>query len=140
MEFQYLLMAVDSMHRKLFMKKIADTGLTPGQPKILNFLQTHDGANQTEIAAACYIETASMTSALNGMEAKGLIERRRLNGNKRTYYIYLTDKGKEMCQIIETAFAELKEDVFSKISSDNAGQFMNVFGEIYNQLTIMLED
>ncbi|MCD8014730.1 MAG: MarR family transcriptional regulator [Lachnospiraceae bacterium] len=140
MEFQNLLNTTHSMHRKLAMKMIADTGLTPGQPKILNYLYSHDGANQTEIAAACFIETASMTSVLNGMEAKGLVERRRQNGNRRTYYIFLTDKGKEMCRIIDAAFTEINEKVFVGISSEDVSFFMDVFERVYEQLAIMLEE
>ncbi len=140
MEFQNLLNTSHSMHRKLAMKMIADTGLTSGQPKILNFLYKHDGSNQTEIAAACFIETASITSILNGMEKKELIERRRLNGNRRTYYIYLTEKGKEMCKIIDKAFTDINSALFSTIPPEDLTIFFNVFEKIYNQLIIMLEE
>lgn len=64
----------------LFQKSLAasvrDTGLTPGQPKILDYLINHDGAIQREIAVSCHIEPASLTTILNGMENKGYIERR----------------------------------------------------------------
>lgn len=139
MEFQDLLNTTHSMHRKLAMKMISETGLTPGQPRILNYLYTHDGSNQTEIAAACFIETASLTSVLNGMEAKGLVERRRRNGNKRTYYIYLTDKGKDMCRIIDSAFTAINEKLFSDMPPEDVAVFMDVFGKIYAQLADMLE-
>ncbi len=140
MDFQDLLNTTHSMHRKLAMRMIADTGLTPGQPRILNYLYTHDGSNQTEIAAACFIETASLTSVLNGMEAKGLVERRRQNGNRRTYYIYLTDKGKEMCKIIDNAFTDINDKLFSNLPSEDVAVFMDVFGKVYEQLATMLEE
>ena len=64
----------------LFQKSLAasvrDTGLTPGQPKILDYLINHDGAIQREIAVSCHIEPASLTAILNGMENKSCIERR----------------------------------------------------------------
>ncbi|MCD8148214.1 MAG: MarR family transcriptional regulator [Clostridiales bacterium] len=140
MEFQDLLNTTHSMHRKLAMRMITDTGLTPGQPKILNYLYTHDGSSQTEIATACYIETASLTSVLNGMEAKGLVERRRQNGNRRTYYIYLTGKGKDMCRIIDNAFQEINEKLFSDIPSGDVAVFMDVFEKIYGLLAMMLRE
>ncbi|MCD8361827.1 MAG: MarR family transcriptional regulator [Lachnospiraceae bacterium] len=140
MEFQNLLNTTHSMHRKLAMKMISNTGLTPGQPRILNYLYTHDGSSQTEIAAACFIETASLTSVLNGMEAKGLVERRRQNGNRRTYYIYLTDKGKEMCRIIDEAFKEINVKLFSELPPEEVSVFMDVFEKIYEKLAEMLEE
>lgn len=63
---------------------IDNFGLTPGQPKVLDYLKEHDGASQKEIAGACGIEAGSLTSVLNRMEEKHMIERRILNGNRRT--------------------------------------------------------
>ncbi|MCD7825873.1 MAG: MarR family transcriptional regulator [Clostridiaceae bacterium] len=139
MEFQNLLITTHAMHRKYAMKMIEGTGLTRGQPKVLRYLDKKDGSNQTEIASGCFIETASMTSLLNGMEENGLIERRRMNGNKRTYYIFLTEKGKEMCQIINAAFEEINTKLFSDISLEDKETFIRVFEEVYYQLGMMLE-
>ncbi len=139
MDFHYTLLAAFSLHSKLFMKKLAGTGLTPGQPKILNYLDSHDGSMQNDIAAACFIEPASLTSALNGMESNGLVERRRENGNRRTYYIYLTPKGKEMCAIISAAFAEITNELFANIPAEDASSFMDTFSEIYEELEHMME-
>ncbi len=48
MEFSthYLLMADHAMLQKLVMSRIKPLGLTTGQPKVLDFLQDHDGAIQ----------------------------------------------------------------------------------------------
>lgn len=48
MEFSthYLLMADHAMLQKLVMSRIKPLGLTTGQPKVLDFLQDHDGAMQ----------------------------------------------------------------------------------------------
>ncbi len=139
MELHYTLLAVYSMHTKLLMKKLAGTGLTSGQPKILDFLKAHDGSMQNDIAAACFIEPASLTSALNGMEANGLVKRRRHNGNRRTYYVYLTPKGKEMCDVISNAFAEIRSEVFAAIPAEDAAAFMDTFAAIYDKLKGMME-
>ena len=113
MTFQYLLMANYTIYLKMVMKKLADTGLTMGQPRVLDYLYDHDGASQTEIASACLVEAASLTSTLNGMEEKGMVERRRKDGNRRSYYIFLTEKGWEMCTAVHEAFMELEKEAFS---------------------------
>ena len=73
--FHYLSMANHMMIQKKLMEQLKDTGLTLGQPKVLDYLKDHDGASQKEIAAGCLIEAGSLTSILNRMEEKGLIER-----------------------------------------------------------------
>ncbi len=50
MTFHYLLMAGHAIYLKQLMAELYHTGLTPGQPKVLDYLMEHDGANQKEIA------------------------------------------------------------------------------------------
>lgn len=68
----YLLMSDHLMIQKALVSSVKDTGLTPGQPKILDYLLHHDGAIQKEIAMFCHIEPASLTTILNGMEKKAI--------------------------------------------------------------------
>lgn len=42
----YLLMSDHFMIQKALVSSVKDTGLTPGQPKILDYLLHHDGAIQ----------------------------------------------------------------------------------------------
>ena len=99
--FHYLSMANHMMIQKKLMEQLKDTGLTLGQPKVLDYLKDHDGASQKEIAAGCLIEAGSLTSILNRMEEKGLIERKMLNGNRRTFHIFMTEAGKKNQKLIE---------------------------------------
>ena len=80
----YLIMANHFIFQKMLFSSIKDTGLSLGQPKILDYLKEHDGSVQKDIASACHIEQASLTSVLNGMEKKGLIVRKMLDGNRRS--------------------------------------------------------
>ena len=89
--FHYLSMANHMMVQKKLMEQLKDTGLTLGQPKVLDYLKDHDGASQKEIAAGCLIEAGSLTSILNRMEEKGLIERKMLKGNP-PYLSYFYDR------------------------------------------------
>ena len=114
----YLLMANHLLFQKSLMAGITDTELTPGQPKILDYLLLHDGAVQKEIAEACHIEPATITSVLLGMENKGLIVRKNVNGNRRSLYVYLTEKGKSLAQQVELTFGMIEEKALSGFGSD----------------------
>ena len=105
----YLIMANQMLVQKSLLEQLKDTGLTIGQPKILDYLKDHDGSNQKEIARACFLEAGSLTTILNKMEEKGLIERRILNGNRRSFHIYLTAEGKGKQKLVEKAFAEIEK-------------------------------
>ena len=94
----YLLMTDHFLFQKTLFGKIKETGLSIGQPKVLDYLKEHDGTTQREIAAACQIEPAS-----------NLIERRTLDGNRRSWHIFLTEKGKEQLKCVDAAFTEIEQ-------------------------------
>lgn len=135
MSFHYLLMANQAIYQRKLMELLSDTGLTAGQPKVLDYLSLYDGASQKEIAAYCYIEPASLTSVLNGMETKGLIERRRLNGNRRTFHIFLTEQGLIQAGRVREAFARIEAETFEGFSGEQVEGFMKMLADIHGHLT-----
>ena len=122
----YLTMANQMLIQKRLLERVKASGLTLGQPKILDYLKDHDGASQKEIAAGCFIEAGSLTSILNRMEEKGLIERRMLNGNRRTFHIFMTESGKKSQKLVEEAFVEIEEASLSLINTKEKYVFLNV--------------
>ena len=138
--FHYLLMASQSLFQRGVFARLRDTGLTSGQPKVLDYLGGHDGASQKEIAAGCHIEPASLTAVLNGMEAKGLIERRSLNHNRRTSHVFLTPRGIQMQEETQRVFARMERAVLEGVSPEEQLIFMQVLEGIYNRLSQQKEE
>ena len=132
--FHYLSMANHMMVQKKLMEQLKDTGLTLGQPKVLDYLKDHDGASQKEIAAGCLIEAGSLTSILNRMEEKGLIERKMLNGNRRTFHIFITESGKKNQKLVEETFEKIEETALNNVSEEEQKVFMEIFLRIYRNL------
>ncbi len=115
------------MFQKELLARLKGTGLTAGQPKILDYLKDHDGATQKEIAHGCHIEPGTLTTLLNRMEETGLVERRMLHGNRRSFYIFLTDKGKSKGKQVADAFEQLEAKAFRGISKEDQEVFMSLF-------------
>lgn len=132
--FHYLSMANHMMVQKKLMEQLKDTGLTLGQPKVLDYLKDHDGVSQKEIAAGCLIEAGSLTSILNRMEEKGLIERKMLNGNRRTFHIFMTESGKKNQKLVEETFEKIEETALNNVSEEEQKVFMEIFLRIYRNL------
>lgn len=132
--FHYLSMANHMMVQKKLMEQLKDTGLTLGQPKVLDYLKDHDGASQKEIAAGCLIEAGSLTSILNRMEEKGLIERKMLNGNRRTFHIFMTESGKKNQKLVKETFEKIEETALNNVSEEEQKVFMEIFLRIYRNL------
>lgn len=132
--FHYLLMANQALIHKKLLAGLKDTDLSLGQPKILEYLKVHNGSSQKDIASGCHIEAGSLTSVLGRMEDKGMIERKMLNGNRRSLYVFLTKKGEQLQETVEKEFAFLEDLAFEGISEDEREIFMDLFFKIYHNL------
>lgn len=126
----YLLMSGHLMFQKALFAKIKDTELTSGQPKVLDYLRNYDGAVQKNIAAACHIEPATLTSVLHGMENKGLITRKMLNGNRRSLHVYLTGKGRKMAGYVESIFCIIEKNALSGFSIEEKEMLISLLVKI----------
>ena len=135
--FHYLSMINHMTVQKKLMEQLKDTGLTLGQPKVLDYLKDHDGVSQKEIAAGCLIEAGSLTSILNRMEEKDLIERKMLNGNRRTFHIFMTESGKKNQKLVEEAFEKIEKTALNGISEEEQKLFMEIFYRIYRNIADM---
>ena len=130
----YLLMANHFMIQNALVTSVKDTGLTSGQPKVLDYLKDHNGAVQKDIAAGCHIEPASLTAILNGMETKGLIERRLCPDNHRFYNVYLTETGRLYVGRLENEFDTIESYALQNFSEADKEQLIEYLSRIYNTM------
>lgn len=113
----HLLMSCQMLLQKQLFSRLSDTQLTLGQPKILEFLECAEGCQQKEIAEACNIEPATVTTLLLNMETSGLIFRKMEEGNRRSLHVYLTDKGRQMMEKTLAALQETVQTAFRGLES-----------------------
>ncbi len=130
----YLLMFDHLMVQKALLISVKDTELTPGQPKVLDYLLHHDGAIQKEIAIFCHIEPASLTTILNGMENKGYIERKTVDNNRRSLHVYLTEKGKIYADRINLEFSRIESDALKGFDEKETQQLHELLNRVYTNM------
>lgn len=130
----YLLMSDHFLVQKSLITSIKDSELTPGQPKILDYLQNHNGCVQKEIAKGCHIEPASITVILKGMESKGYIERKMLKGDRRSLYVFLTEKGKKYIEYLNEKFDKVENTALKNFSEDEKQQLNDLLMRVYENM------
>lgn len=133
--FHQLLMKAYAMMNKKVMNEAQKLGLTAGQPKILEYLLAQEGAEQYRIAKHCEIEPATVGSILNRMEASGLVERRRLGTNRRSLYVYLTEKGRRAALEVEDIFANAEKTALEGIGAEEREKMSGILTEVYKNLS-----
>lgn len=98
--------------------RAAALGLSPGQPKILEFLAAQGEHEQKAIADYCEIEPATVSSILTRMEAVGLVTRRNRPGNRRSLYVSLTPRGQELAGALNGIFAEAEAQITAGLTAE----------------------
>ena len=126
----YLLMKAHGAVKRAVLAEGAKLGLTPGQPKILEFLMNNGESDQKTLAADCEIEQATAGGILLRMEAAGLIARRRREGNRRSLYVSLTPRGVETAQKMDEAAREVDRIAASLLSEGEEERLKNMLASV----------
>ena len=130
----YLLMKSHTLLNRKILSQAMKLGYSPGQPKVLEYLSKYEGSDQKTIAAYCEIEQATVGSILLRMENTGLIERRQAPGNRRSLYVYLTDKGRQAARDIAEVFSQADKTAEASLSPDEVMQLKMLLEKISNTL------
>ncbi|HJB79915.1 MarR family winged helix-turn-helix transcriptional regulator [uncultured Flavonifractor sp.] len=135
--FHYLLMATQSLFQRSVMAELNGSGLTAGQPKVLDYLGRHDGSVQKDIAAGCQIDPATLTGLLNRMEEKGLIRRCNEDGNRRSLHVYLTEQGWDKQREVRQTMERQSEAVQAGLSEEQRAQLLDCLYKVCANMTDM---
>ncbi|MDD3242115.1 MAG: MarR family winged helix-turn-helix transcriptional regulator [Eubacteriales bacterium] len=110
--------ATAGMHRRRARAHFAEVDISPGQPRILEYLEFHDGCIQRELATQCHLEPASITSVLCTMESKGYIRRVGVPGDKRAQQVWLTPSGWEQVKCCTEVYHQLSQECYAGFTDE----------------------
>ena len=128
------LLATHLTYKKYILSRLKDFGIKAGQPKIMYYIASNEGCRQKDIAQNCYIESATLSSVLLKMEKRGLIERKRLNSDKRAYAIYIKDKARPVFEAVQRVFDETLKLSLEGFSDEEAAEFEKYLERMENNL------
>lgn len=134
MTYHQLMLGAQSMFQNMVMNRAREIGLMPGQSKILDYLGEHNGSSLTEIAEGCFLSNATISGIIDRMEKNSLIERKQKDGNRRTYYIYLTEKGASALRQISDVFQEMENAAWQGIDPKDREQYIATLIKINKNL------
>src|SRR3978361_1563412 len=84
---------------------IRERELSHEQGFVLGYLAQNPGAIQRDIAQVSRTSAASVSSLLQGLERRGLVERRTEAGDERRKRVFATPTGAELIAGFDTAMA-----------------------------------
>ena len=131
-KFHKLLIGTHNSHYKMSISQFSALGLSPGQPKILEMLKQLEGCTQKELAKACDVEPATITSILPNMEKSDLIKREAIvyDAGKRAFRVSLTEKGKAMEGEVTRIFDEIEALSFKGFTEEEKEIFLSLLERV----------
>ena len=97
---------------------IRDRELSHAQSFVLGYLVQNPGAIQRDIAEVSRTSAASVSSLLQGLERRELIERRTDDGNERSKRVYITTSGSELIAGFAAAMAAADDTILAPLDAD----------------------
>ena len=97
---------------------VRDRGLSMEQAFTLGYLAQFPGVMQREIAKVSRTSAASVSSLLQGLERRGLIERRSEPGDERSKRVYATPEAVRLTSGFDEAMTAADETILAPLDED----------------------
>lgn len=97
-------------------------GLTESQFGALEALHHLGPLCQHELAGKVLKSAGNMTTVVDNLERRGLVERRRDGGDRRVVTVHLTDSGGTLVQEVYPQVVDVLVEMFSALSAKEQGQ------------------
>ncbi len=132
--------AVAAMHRLELLRRIqsrglmADCGLHPGQPRLLDYIREHPGCTQKEAADEMDVTAASAAASLKRLEKAGLVMRTQDKQDARRNRLYITDSGGQKIAEQFRRFDQLDQRMFRGMTAEEVEAFRRTCEKMFDNL------
>jgi DNA-binding MarR family transcriptional regulator len=95
-----LLLAASRLMGAFFAGTLVQAGLriSPAGLGVLRVLLAGDGLKSSDVAARGWSSPGTLTSVVNTLVREGYVERRQDPGDRRVVRLYVTEKGRQICE------------------------------------------
>lgn len=133
--FYFLLFKAFHAQRRCIRKDMDAYQLSPGQPKVLRYISSHDDCKLKDIAMECDIEPATVSKILNTLEDKGMLTRQIDQNNKRALKLRISDVGREAMAKWEIHCHDVEKIALEGFNDLEIEQFKAYLGRLYFNLS-----
>jgi DNA-binding MarR family transcriptional regulator len=116
-----------------YAEKVAQLELDPAQTGVLHLVAREAGLSQQALADRLGVVPSRVVGLVDGLERRGLVERRRSATDRRSYELRLTGPGRDlMARLREVATAHERE-VTAALDADERAQLVALLRKVADQ-------
>jgi DNA-binding MarR family transcriptional regulator len=109
--------------------------ISPAGLGVLRVLLAGDGLKSSDVAARGWSSPGTLTSVVNTLVREGYVERRRDAGDRRVVRLYVTDKGRRICQDYLASAGPHWRAAFAFVSPDDEPVIRRFFIDMIDQFS-----
>lgn len=115
----------------IFLERMAPFGLRPVDFSVLSIIAHNPGVTSRQLCTALGILPPNLVGMINGLEKRGLIERRPHPHDGRAVGLHMTAGGAGLMEQAEQTAAELEIDATQRLSAAERKTLMRLLQKIY---------
>jgi DNA-binding MarR family transcriptional regulator len=111
-----------------------EIGESPGRFATLTLIARNPGISQTELSLANGRDKSSLTPVVEDLVKRGLVERKRMDSDRRTYRLNLTPSGKKVLTMLTRCARRHERNLDRVIGERSRKRFIQILKKIAAEL------
>jgi len=120
--------------RQAFERRIAHTGLTRTQWRILAYLLRKEGQTQSELARLLDLERATIGQAIDRLESLKLVERRPHHTDRRVWQVHLRDAAYNLVPFLRDEADRLHDQTWANVADEDIATLEQLLDKLAGNL------
>ena len=135
-----LLLAASRIMGTFYAGTLAQSGLriSPAGLGVLRVLLAGDGLKSSDVAAKGWSSPGTLTSVVNTLVREGYVERRSDAGDRRVVRLFVTDKGRQVCEDYYSLAGPCWRDAFGFVDPADEPVIRKFFVDMIGQFSELI--
>ena len=135
-----LLLAASRLMGVFYAGTLVQAGLriSPAGLGVLRVLLAGDGLKSSDVAARGWSSPGTLTSVVNTLVREGYVERRSDTGDRRVVRLFVTDKGRQICEDYFALAAPRWQDAFDFVDPADEPVIRKFFVDMIGQFSELI--
>jgi DNA-binding MarR family transcriptional regulator len=129
----FLLAQVGAHAASKFAERLAELKLLPAHAGVFRTLASRPGITQQALATALGALPSRLVALIDDLEARGLLERRPQQSDRRSYALHLTEEGKSTLRAVGRIAREHQQSLLAALSQDEQQQLADLLQRVADQ-------
>jgi DNA-binding MarR family transcriptional regulator len=117
-----------------------ELGVSPLEGHVLTYLRKYAPAAVGELIRVFGVKQSTFTSLLDRLEKAGLVRRELNPGDRRSFLIHITDRGRELTARLNRLLEKLEDDLRARVRRPDVKGFHAVMGAVEDVTRVRLRE